>query len=219
VSTIVPIVDVGTVKAAGWKGLDVGSEAEIDFAIFAATAEIEQRIKPRKIAKATYTLDPYSGSKTRGRYRELLFLDQRPIVTLTAVKENGVTLVAGSGYDAAGAFDVLVDYADGILIRKAGTNGQIYADSPPNRVERAWASGLQNIEVSMDAGFNDPLTECPDLVEVCIKLAKLHFHGPRRAGQAGTQGANRSTTFIHSLSKAELLVIDTYAGHGRPRCK
>ncbi len=204
---VVPLTDLAAVKAAGWKGLDVGSDAEIDFAIMAATAEIEQRVKPRKIVLATYVLDPYSGSKACGRNRELLYLDQRPIKTLTQVKENGVVLAHGTGYDAAGTFDVLVDMAEGILIRKAGSS------------TRPWAPGLQNIEVTMDAGFETPSTDCPDLVRVCIKLAKMHFHSPRRAGQAGTQGANRSTTFIQALTKADLLAIDTYAGFGRPRCK
>jgi hypothetical protein len=219
VPTIVPIVDLAYVKAAGWKDIDPRDDDVLAACIDAATADIESRISPRRIVQATYTLEPYDGDAAKGRWGQFIFLDQYPVTTLTTVKENGVTLVTGSGYDSAGTKDVLLYATRGILLRKAGTTSQLYQDQLSGRVQRAWAGGVQNVEVTYTAGYPDPITECADLARVCSKLAALYYRNPRRAGQNSSQRSTGGTSYINDLSEAELAVIDRYAPWGRPRCR
>ena len=206
-TAVVPIVDIGTVKLSGWKELDGQADDVITRYIDAATADIESRIKPRLIVSRDYTLEPYDGDATKGRWGERLYLDQYPVTVLTTVKENGLTLVTGTGYDAAGTRDALLYATDGILVRKSG------------RIQRAWAEGLQNVEVTYTAGFADPVTECADLAAICIKLAVLHYKAARRAGQSSTRRPTSETSFLHQLEEWEIGVIDRYAPWGRPRCR
>lgn len=216
---VVPIVDVATAKTAGWQQIDGATDDVIARCIDQATADIETRIFPRRIVSATYTLEPYDGDAAKGRWAHEMYLDQYPVTALTVVKENGLTLVTGTGYDAAGTRDVML-YADrGVLVRKSGTTGQVYSDQPSSRIQRAWACGLQNVEVTYTAGYADPLTECGDLAAVCIELALLHFKVARRVGNQETRRTTGGTSMVHELPESRLAVIDRYAGYGRPRCR
>ena len=212
------MVDVATVKAAAggaFSGLD---DAVIDRCIYAATAEIERAIFPRRIVQDTYTLEAYDGGSAVGRFKERIYLDQYPIITLTQVKENGAILVAGSGYDASGAKDVQTYMADGILVRKSGTSGALIG-AYSGRVERAWAAGLQNIEVTYDAGFADPLTEAPDIAGVCIELAVIIYRTDKSISQSSQSRQSGNVSYIKQLPDRAISVISQYAPWGRPKCR
>lgn len=218
-TAIVPIADIGVVKAAAWKDFDSLSDDVISQCLLSATADIESRIAPRRIVSASYTLQAYDGSSAVGRYRHWLYLEQYPVTTLTLVKENGVTLASGTGYDAAGTKDVLLYGAEGVLARKAGAAGQFYVGSPSGRIELPWAPGLQNLEVTYTAGYLDPVNECPDLVQACIQLAVLHFKTPKRAGQSSANHPTASVSYVADLPGPLVRAIDRYAPYGRPRCR
>jgi len=94
-----------------------------------------------------------------GGYR--LFLPELPVIDVTKVVEDGVTLTQGDDY-------------------KLGQHGILH------RIDQKWASGIQNITITYSHGFGD----IPDdIVAVCTRAASRSYQaGVRAADSDGLMG-------------------------------
>jgi len=184
-------------------------------AILAATAEIERMCFPRKFVAANYTLD-YDGSRARGRYQELLYLDHWPLITLTSVTEDGVALTTGTGYSTS--IQVLSEADRGILRRRYNGADTMLAEVD-YIIKPGWHSGYQNVAVAYRAGYEDPINEIPDLAQACIELAVLIYKQGSRTGSEQSSRRAGSVSYASKLPERTLRTIHRYAEPLRPRCR
>lgn len=103
----------------------------------------------------TYTSAKFDGSGTPS-----LWLDHFPVVSISSLKENGITLTKDTDF---------VIGRMGRIVRIAGTVSDGYTESN-------WAKGNQNIEVTYKAGYyietdpEDGAEEMPDDLQMaCVK--------------------------------------------------
>lgn len=103
----------------------------------------------------TYTSAKYDGSGTPS-----IYLDHFPVVSVTTLKENGVTLTENTDF----------------VVGKLGRIVRISSSVSDGYTEADWAEGNQNIEVTYKAGYyleTDPADgaeEMPDDLQMaCIK--------------------------------------------------
>ena len=94
-----------------------------------------------------------------GGYR--LFLSELPVIDVTKVVEDGVTLTQGDDY-------------------KLGQHGILH------RIDQKWAAGIQNITITYSHGFGD----IPDdIVAICTRAASRAYQaGVRAADSDGLMG-------------------------------
>ena len=210
------LVDIGTAKTFAFRDLDAQSDEMIQFALEAATEEIEGRIAPRRILAADYD-QWYDGEKAVGRYGHELYLDQWPVISVTSVSENGSALSAGVGYSAS--LQVLMNPGRGILTRRQAGGDLVVAAALSEAgfpSKRGWVREAQNIRVAYRAGFEE--AGIPrEIQEACAELAALIYKAGPRAGQAERSRQRGTTRFIDKLPDRALMVIERYAAHGRPR--
>jgi len=210
------LVDVGTAKSFAFRDLDAQADDMIQFALEAATTEIEGRIAPRRIIAADYD-EWYDGEKTVGRYGHELYLDQWPLISVTSVSESGTALSVGKGYSQT--LQVLMNPGRGILTRRQAGGDLVVAEALsiagfPGK--RGWTRDAQNIRVAYRAGFEfDAVPK--ELQEACAELGALIFKGGPRTGQTDRSRQRGKTTFIGMLPDRTRMVIERYAAHGRPR--
>ena len=102
-----------------------------------------------------------------------VYLRQLPVVSVTSVVENGVTLVEN------------VDY-------KLGNHGVLY------RMNANWACGIQNIVVTYTHGYE----VVPDIARiVCMRVAsRVYQAGKRSAETSGVPGISSKTLGDFSVS-------------------
>ena len=206
-------------KASGLPGIDGLADDVLNRCIEAATEEIERICFPRHFIKATYASQWYDGALACGRNNDELWLEQYPIVTGTSVtvKENGVVLTLGTGYDTSGVFQVLREDARGLLRRRGGHNEVMLAEFDGIRF-RGWRGGRQNIEVTYTAGYD--LGSVPkDLEQACIELTLLVYKQARRSGTAGSSMASGSIEVAEKLPDRTMNAIQRHAPWGRPRAR
>ena len=214
-----PITDVATVKAAGYSGFDTLADADFERLIEAATEAIHSEIAPRfVIAPATDYAEVHEGDLAVGRCRDYLYLKHWPIITVTSIKENGVVLTFGTGYDAAANKQVIVEYEHGILRRVGGGGwpaGALVA-SQGGFYRSGWSPGMSNIEIAYRGGWEDGAAPA-DMVQWCIEKVVRMKREPTAAGITSVTRASASQTIDHEQSPMAARARQKYSPHGRPR--
>lgn len=212
-----PLVDIGAMKDAGYTGFDNYDDPRFGDCILAATEEINREIAPRLlIIPAADYVEYHDGDRAMGPGCDEILTRNWPITSLTSVTENGSTLVTGTGYDGAGAFDVLRYDTSGRLYR---TKGRTPVPLNPYAQTRltGWAGGRQNITVTYKAGYT--AANLPkDIADACIELAILLYEQADRMGkQDVSRNVGGSVSFVEGLPERTRRTIHRYAPHGRPR--
>lgn len=147
VSSYEPLVSIGQAVSYLGTGYVSADEPRLRDVIMAATELIERR-RPIRRRSQTYTANGGQGA---------VFLPWLPIVSITSVTEDGVTLSASDYKLAAG----------GILYRGQDGSG-------------TWAAGVANVVVTAVVGYAEP----PRLaVEACLEQVR-HMWESRRGGAA-----------------------------------
>ncbi|HET6373012.1 MAG TPA: hypothetical protein VFG76_06880 [Candidatus Polarisedimenticolia bacterium] len=208
-------MDIGSLKAAGFRGLEGLADDVFQRCLEAATVEIERQIAPRRLVAANY-IEDYDGALAAGRWKDTLYLDQWPVISVTSVTESGTALVTGTGYDAGGTIAVLREDARGVLRRRpGGSDLNVLSSSSPFR---RWSAGYQNIRVTYRAGYEE--TAIPsDLIQACIELTVLLIKQASRSGSEAVSRGRGSVTYATELPDRTKRIIDRYAPWGRPRCR
>src|SRR3972149_430338 len=145
--------------------------------------------------------DVLDGDRSYRGARPRLDLPHWPINSVTSLKENGKTLSVGTGYDTS--LDVLIYAQHGYLVRQRATTVPPY--------DFHWAAGMQNIEITYNAGYdfprvtdgsaNDLPTDLPRALEmVVIELVSLMFNERKRMGEGGKSYADWNVQFIRELN-------------------
>lgn len=118
-----------------------------------------------KVTDDTETFDNVFGNK--------LYLRQFPVISVTSVIENGITLVDG------------IDF-------KLGNHGVLY------RLNALWSYGIQNIVVTYTHGY----AVVPDIARiVCMRVAsRVYQAGKRSAETSGVPGISSKTLGDFSVS-------------------
>jgi len=150
-------------------------------------SDIAERLTSRQLRRKTYT-EAYS---VNGPY---FSLKQQPVISVTTVTEDGVTLTAGTDY--------VLDTALGILYR-GSTLSPLY-----------WHAGQDNISVTYVAGEGNPSPTAVLLVKELTRHRWRTQRGASPMGRGGQDdfipGGNNIVTYrIKEL--AELLSIPTVA--------
>ena len=199
-----PIVTIGQIKDMGFRGIDGLSDSLMDLCAVAATDAIQLMNEPFiYIAPAAAGAESYDGARAHGDYAEWISLDQRPIISIISVTEDGTALTFGSDYTAYNTKDVYVDMARGKLRR----NGSL------------WSPGYANIVVTYRAGYATEQDVPSDLKMAAGALAILFY---RASGSIGIQSAQRgasSVGLIYELPDIYQQVILRYGPTGRTRCR
>jgi len=155
--TVFPPVSLTEVKAHLNIGADnIGSDDEIRAFINAATAAIEQRVGPMTRRTVTETHD--GGGK--------VLLRTYPVISLTTVTDNGITLTSGQYRER-----------DGVVTKKSGTSATNFT------------TGLDGVSVTYQAGR----TSVPaDLRQAVLEQVR-HMWETQRGQQRGRRGGDDYT--------------------------
>ncbi len=212
-----PITDAGKVSAAAYPGFVGQDDQEIERVLLAATELIHGMIAPRLVVADTADYaETHSGALAVGRAKCGLYLKCYPVISITAIKENGVALTFGTGY-AANPPDVLVDMEQGILTRSTNvsavreTLGAFYGKS-----YGLWAPGLQNVTVDYRGGW-EPDQVPADLQQWCIEEAVKMRAQALAPGVDSVARSAASQQRDHRPSPMSERTRMKYASLGRPR--
>lgn len=141
----------------------------VERALEAATAAIRNYTRQHlsRVVGETITLD------SAGGYR--LLLPELPVISVSAVVEDGTTLTAGTDY-------------------KLGQHGILY------RQNRVWACGVQIVQVTYTHGYE---TIPNDIVDVATRAAaRMYQAGLRAAEHDGVPGVSSKSLGDFSVSFA-----------------
>lgn len=221
------IASAAVLQSAAFPGITGLDSGELDRLMLAATELIQTEISPRIVIADTDDYDEfYGGSLAAGRWKEKVYLKSYPIIAITSIKENGVALTFGTGYDATQTKQVVVDYERGILYRVGG------GSYPPNAIVGgtyvygtggmgwpygSWASGQQNIEVLYRAGWEQDAAPA-DLVQWCVEEAVNMRREPLARGADSISRAGTSQSYNKDLSATAKRAKIRYSPYHRPRC-
>ena len=207
-------------KAAGFRGTaSTQNEDMMDLAIEEATAFIENWGPVPRSIMAADLVHQYSGSLAFGAQADLIQVDGFPINSIASLKENGVTLIAGWGYDAAKTRQVQVDRDRGLLRRlPVGVTG---GGRTFQQMAFGWTGGYDNIEISFNAGYTDEELVPSDLRGLCIRLAIYFYRAGERVGQGDTSRGGRSDQAKNELTPMDRAVLDRFGAITGfiPRCR
>lgn len=202
-----PIIkDLSIIKR--WAPGDLDSERDdvLERLVESATEMIEAETG-RRIVQASYT-EYFDGRAAHGANRDTLYVANPPIGGTPTVKENGVALVVGSGYDAAGSREVYLYASEGRLVRSRVTRS-----APVWERAHGWASGRQNIEVAYSGGY---AAAPAHLIQACAELTLLLFQESRRVGLASAVNPSGSGEFMKQLSPVAQAALQSERLYGRP---
>lgn len=206
-----PVADLEVVKAWAPAKL-LAKEGDLRRCLNAASGLIEGYLGRVVVAPDAAAVDIYDGDgeHVRGRYREQLYLRNFPVISVTSVTENGVALTTASGYSTTA--DVIIDPGaarrSARLIRRTTRSGTLAAP-PLGVMPWGWAAGVQNISVTVRAGWGK--TSVPDdLVQVAAELTWLIHKEGAKVGAASVGRASMNTTFLRNLSQSAQRILDSY---------
>lgn len=162
--------------------------------------------------KTQYTLY-FDGDRADGRSQELLRIPSKyqPVIhsggELVTVTENGKVLTVGIGFATA---DVIVKGANvetaARLIRLPRSPAAVLA---PWAFANRWAPGVQNIVVTLFAGYTaGSLPE--DIRRVCCEWAWLIFNSARSVGTSSTSRGPAATVKSNDLSPWAQRVLERW---------
>ena len=198
------------VRAHGALGTGTGVDTLLD-RLVTASSQIFKSLTSRRISRAVFT-ENYDGDRA-GTGRTELWLRDYPVNSVSSLKENGITLTVGTGYDTTK--DAILDPVRGTLIRQNVAG---------------WAPGRQNIEVTSNRGWDYPRvgtggiapwleTDLPfDIEQAVTELTILLFKERDRIGEGGKVFEKWTTTYIRKLNPYIAEVIDNYTREGGMRC-
>lgn len=180
----------------GWRQGSIGSDEALLVSAASAACETVEALIGRHVAADDY-VEKYSGSTNCSGFTAIT-LDEFPVVSITSVKENGVTLAGGSDY--------LVDKPTGTIFRTIpGWPMQL----------KHWAPGFANVEVSYRAGWEEAAVPAA-LKQYAIELAWLLYDEGKRSGVSSLARGVSNSTLSKSVSEAARLAVQTYVAHFRP---
>lgn len=131
---------------------DADEVAAVEFNLLVVSSAIRNYCEQTldRVTGDVVTLDQEGGP--------LLFLPELPVVSVSAVRENGTLLTVGTHYKLTG---------NGVLVRQGGLN---------------WYRGVQTVQVTYTHGYN-PVPD--DIRGVCARAASRLFQAGLRAEETG----------------------------------
>ena len=200
-----PIVTIEQVKAMGFRGIDGLSDQVFDTCILAATEMIQRVNAPRiYIAPAAAAAEDYNGAWCHGdsASHEWLSLSNYPIISITAVTEDGAAVTFGSDYTAYNTLDAWVDMARGKIRKAAG-----------------WAFGFANIVVTHRSGYTDESLVPWDLKQAAGALAILFYRVAQSLGHDSIQRGDGNVSLVNDLPQIYQDAIFRHGPVGRTICR
>lgn len=181
------LITVAEAKAA--IGVDVnntGKDAEIQSIVTAISNRLQENDLCGTLINTTITGERLSGSDAYGVQQTVVYLTQRPVVSVSSVIEwdgvNQFTLSAEQ--DATKTqYDYLLDTTRGTLLRRSG--GQT----------NTWASGVHNIVVTYAAGRYANTAAVDPQVKEAAKMFFAHFWRAEKGAGSATFGAGEVPSF------------------------
>lgn len=211
------LIDIDRLKRATMPEMDGQRDDVLQLSIEAASDMIHGIVAPRQLVDpgaGTEWVEYYDGDLSVGRWFDEIYLRSFPVIQVVTLKENGVPLVFGTGYDPSGSRDVTIDSFSGVLRRGAGPT-PIQSRLAGNI---SWANGRQNIEVKYRAGFS-PAAIPGDLQMWAVMEATKFFEDPARSGRTNVSRPSGGTSYdLSDLPAAYQGIAHRYVPWGRPRC-
>lgn len=211
-------VSVDQVKE--WAPAQSDDQDDVLQALAEATSSYIARRTKRRVAPTAAQVETHDGDsrRVRGRRREILYLDWKPILDPSAltVSENGTLLVVAQGYSTTA--DVIVKPDEGILVRRP--TFQSSGPVPSRNRTIGWAEGIQNLVVTYRGGYDSTLAAAEansipaDLVYVGREIVQTFFRESRRGGRTTINRAGQSANFDRDLTPLAKGILDQYVRHG-----
>lgn len=199
-----PIITIDQVKQMGFRGIDGISDQVFDSCILAATDAIQGVNAPRiYIAPAAAAAETYNGAWAHGECgsREWLTLDNYPVISLSAITEDGVAVTFGTDFAAYDTLDAWVDMVRG-KIRKP-----------------AWSYGYSNIVVTHRSGYADESLVPWDLKMAAGALSILYYRSAESLGLDSVQRGDGNTSLVYDLPAVYQETIFRHGPVGRTICR
>lgn len=199
-----PIVTIAQVKQMGFRGIDGISDDVFNSCILAATDEIQTVNAPRVyIAPAAAAAEAYNGAWCHGDdgLKSWLSLDNWPVISVTAITEDGTTLTFGSDYSAFDTKDAWVDMSRGRILR---TN---------------WSRGYSNIVVTHRSGYATEADVPWDLKMAAGALAIMFYRSADSLGLESVQRGDGNTSLVYDLPAMYQQAIFRHGPVGRTICR
>jgi hypothetical protein len=164
------------------------ADAVLDSMVAAAIDWLEEECgRTIKAKTVTILLDGDDALPYGSQYESLMIPETyRPVAYPTgfSVKEDGATLLIGSGYDPSK--DVLV--RDGNSEKRRAM-----------LLRSSWSPGAQNVEVTFTAGYADG--SCPSrILQIIREVAWMFYSSPAWLGKSHQTGSNGGVTFEKELT-------------------
>lgn len=198
-----PIVTIDQIKQMGFRGIDGQADGYMDSCIIAATDLIQALNAPRVyIPGAVETAVAYNGSWATGVDADAwLTLDNYPLISISAITEDGIALTFGSDFSAYDTKDVWVDMARGKLRRSS------------------WSSGYSNIVVTARAGYADESLVPWDLKMAAGALAIMFFRMADTLGMESVTRQSGQVNLVYDLPQVYQDAIYRHGPVGRQVCR
>jgi hypothetical protein len=172
-AALLPIVSLSDLKAHLKDSTTTGANDEQYRYVLAQATEIAERYCNRALRRKTVV-------ETADGDREAIVLREPPVISITTVVENGVTLSAS---------DYTLNASAGLLFRGGSTSSQ------------EWYDGRQSVTVTYVAGYaNPPLVAQRTVLDIAKWLWQRAQNGPRpgfgQSADADTFGTDALPTWL-----------------------